>query len=397
MERIYLDNAATTRVRDEVLNEMLPYMKNEYGNANSQHCFGREALRGVDQARRIIASAINAQPSEVYFTSGGTESDNWAILGVAEAYADRGKHIITSSIEHHAVLHTCAALEKRGYEITYLSVDSDGFIDMDAYRNALRDDTILVTIMLANNEIGSIQPIAEIAKLAHDKGALVHTDAVQAFAGMTCKINELQVDLMTISGHKIGGVKGVGALYKSNKIRLARYAYGGGQERSMRAGTLNVPGIVAFGKAVELLHNASIADYTAGIASIRDRFISRVDNEIDEVYFNGTRDMNRRLVGNASYSFAYVEGESLLLSLDMKGIAVSSGSACSSGSLDPSHVLLAIGREEGLSQGTIRFSFGADNTIEQVDKVVDELIIIVRRLRELSPLFNQKKSGGMYV
>lgn len=397
MDRIYMDNAATTRLKPAVLEQMLPYLKEDFGNASSQHSFGREAGAAVDAARRSVANSIGAQPSEIFFTSGGTESDNWAIIGAAEAYNAKGKHIITSSIEHHAVLHTCAYLEKQGYEVTYLPVDSDGIIDMEAYRAALRDDTILVTVMLANNEIGTIQPIAEIASLAHARGAIMHTDAVQAYASMTCNVVELGVDIMTISAHKIGGPKGVGALYKSNKIRLGRHIHGGGQERSMRAGTLNVPAIVGFGEAVSLLHNSGLTEYRANVAAVRDYFISRVESTIDEVYLNGSRDMDKRLIGNASFSFRYIEGEALLLSLDMAGIAVSSGSACSSGSLDPSHVLMAIGRPSGLAQGTIRFSFNQDNTKQEVDKVVEVLAKVVDRLRALSPLFNQKKSGGQYV
>lgn len=400
MDRIYLDNAATTRIDDEVFVDMLPYLRDTYGNASSQHWYGREATKAVDQARRTIAEVLKCVASEVFFTSGGTESDNWAIRGVAEVYAHKGNHIITSAIEHPAVLNTLKYLERRGYDVTYLPVDSQGFISIKDLEDAITDKTILITIMFANNEIGTIQPMADIVRVAHEHDILVHTDAVQAMGSVNVNLKDYPVDLMSISGHKIYGPKGIGILYKSNRVKLGKFMIGGEQERGMRAGTLNTAGIVGIASAMSQIGGVYFRNKIRNLARMRMAFIKEVQNKIPFVHLNGPQDDIDgvvRLAGNANFSFEFIEGEALLLRLDLEGISVSSGSACSSGSLEPSHVLLACGVDIALAHGSIRFSFGKYNTREEMKIVVDKLAKIVEQLRELSPLFNQAKGEGSYV
>ena len=387
--RIYLDHAATTPLDPEVLREMLPYFSDIFGNASSQHAFGQEAIAAVDRAREQVARAIGAQKNEIYFTSGGTESDNWAIRGIAEASAKKGKHIISSSIEHHAVLHALKDLENRGYEVTYLPVDGEGRVRVKDATDAMREDTILVTIMTANNEVGTIQPIREIAREAKKRGILVHTDAVQAVGAIPVDVKELGVDALSISGHKFYGPKGVGALYVRNGVRLTRLLYGGGQERTMRGGTYNTPAIVGMGAALEKAVREMDA-VSKKVSALRDHFVKRVLSEIDHVTLNGATGADR-LPSNANIGFRFVEGESILFTLDSFGIAVSSGSACSSGSLDPSHVLLAMGVPAERAHGTIRFSFGKANSEEDVDYTVDRLKETITKLRAFSPLYSAYK------
>lgn len=389
MKEIYLDNAATTRVDERVVKKMLPYFTEIYGNANSQHGYGRAAQEAVDEARDTIAKIIGAKPAEVYFTSGGTESDNWALRGTCKAQAHKGKHVIISKIEHAAMLTTAHELEKEGFEFSYIGVDSDGFINLDELEKAIRPDTILIACMYANNEVGTIEPIKEIVKIAKKHNITVFTDAVQAMGAIDINVDELGVDLMSFSSHKFHGPKGMGALYIRTGVPLARLISGGHQERTRRGGTTNVPGVVGFAEALRLTREDLEKDGKY-VASLRDRFISRVQNEIPYVRLNGPKDGSKRLPNNADFSFEYIEGESILFSLDLAGIAVSSGSACSSGSLEPSHVLLAIGVPEELAHGSIRFTFGRDNTVEEVDYTVDKLKEIVTRLRAMSPLFDLK-------
>lgn len=389
MRKIYLDHAATTRVDQRVIQKMLPYMSEVYGNANSQHFFGRDAQKAVDEARDTIAKLIGALPSEIYFTSGGTEADNWAIKGIAEV--SNGKHIITTKIEHPAVLETCKQLAKQGYDITYVNVDSDGVVDLTELENSIRRDTALIACMYANNEIGTIQPIEQIVKIAKAKNVPVFTDAVQAVPCMRIDVKKLGVDLMSFSSHKFGGPKGVGVLYVRNGLKTGRLIAGGHQERTKRGGTTNVPGVVGMAEALRLTYETLDSD-VAYVKKLRDTFIDRVQNEIPFSHLNGHRE--NRVAGNADFSFDFIEGESILFSLDMAGIAVSSGSACSSGSLEPSHVLLAIGVEVARAHGTIRFSFGKDNTLEEVNYVVDKLKEIVERLRSMSPLYSVDKKDS---
>ena len=384
---IYFDHAATTPLCKQALEKMMPYFSEVFGNPNSQHVFGRESVKAVDEARDTIAKIINAKPNEVYFTSGGTESDNWALRGIAHAYKSKGKHIIISPIEHAAMLSTAKALSKEGYEISYMKVDSEGFIDLEHLKSIVREDTVLVACMLANNEVGTIEPIKEMAKIAHEKGALAFTDAVQAAGVIKTDVVELGVDLMSMSSHKIYGPKGVGALYVKNGVKIANLINGGHQERTKRGGTTNVPGIVGFAEAFKIADNEREENFKY-VSSLRDRFIDRVLAEVPFVKLNGPR--QNRLPANADFSFEYIEGESILFSLDLDGIAVSSGSACSSGSLEPSHVLLSMGVEEALAHGSIRFSFGKHNTIEEIDYAVDSLKNAVERLRQMSPLFTIK-------
>ncbi len=384
---IYFDHAATTPVDKKVLEKMLPYFTDIFGNPNSQHVFGRESVKAVDEARDSIAKIINAKPSEVYFTSGGTESDNWAIRGVAKARENKGKHIIISPIEHAAMLATAKELAKDGFEIEYMKVDCDGVVDLEHLKSIVREDTIFVGCMLANNEVGTIEPIKEIAEIAHAKGAVCFTDAVQAAGVLKTDVKELGVDMMSMSSHKIYGPKGVGALYIRNGLKVNSILTGGHQERTKRGGTTNVPGIVGFAEAFKIADENREKNFVY-VSSLRDRFIDRVMAEVPFVKLNGSR--KNRLPANADFSFEYIEGESILFSLDIAGIAVSSGSACSSGSLEPSHVLLALGLPEALAHGSIRFSFGKHNTIEEIDYAVDVLKEAVNRLREMSPLFNAK-------
>ena len=385
---IYFDHAATTPLAKEVLDKMMPYLTEVYGNANSQHVFGREAVKGVDNARDTIAKLINCKSSELYFTSGGTEADNWALRGIAHAHKNKGKHIIISPIEHAAMLVTAKELTKEGFEVDYMKVDADGFIDLEHLKSIIREDTILVACMLANNEVGTIEPIKEMAKIAHEKGAFAFTDAVQAAGVLDIDVKDLGVDLMSMSSHKIYGPKGVGALYIRNGLKVDSIITGGHQERTKRGGTTNVAGVVGFAEAFKI----AIAEREKNfeyITSLRDRFIDRILQEVPYVKLNGPYKTNR-LPANADFSFEFIEGESILFSLDIAGIAVSSGSACSSGSLEPSHVLLSLGLPEELAHGSIRFSFGKHNTIEEVDYAVEEIKSAVKRLREMSPLFNAK-------
>ncbi|TDX47989.1 cysteine desulfurase [Orenia marismortui] len=387
MKRIYMDNGATTQTDVEVLEAMRPYFTDIFGNASSFHSFGREARNAVTEARDKVASLISADNStEIIFTSGGTEADNYAIKGVASALERKGKHIITSAVEHHAVLHTCKYLEKkRGFEVTYLSVDEDGMVDPQAVKDAIREDTILVTIMLANNEVGSIQPIAEIGEITKEAGVIFHTDAVQAVGTITVDVNQLNVDLLSLSGHKFNAPKGVGALYIRKGTRIDKFMHGGAQERNRRATTENVPGIVGLGKAAEIALN-NMDQKAKKLEKMRDRLINGIEEKIDHVKLNGHR--TKRLPGNVNFSLKYIEGESILMKLDLEGIAASSGSACTSGSLDPSHVLLAMGLSHEVAHGSLRLTLGKYNTEEEVDKVLEVLPKVVADLRAMSPIYN---------
>lgn len=381
---IYLDNAATTKTSPEVVEAMLPYFTENYGNPSSVYGFASANKEVITKQREIIAGVLGAKANEIYFTAGGTESDNWALTAAAEAYADKGKHIITSRIEHHAILHTCAYLEKRGYEVTYLDVDEYGLVDPAAVEAAIRPDTILISIMFANNEIGTIEPIAEIGKIAHAHGILFHTDAVQAFAHVPINVDACGIDMLSASGHKLNGPKGIGFLYIRKGVKIRSFIHGGAQERKRRAGTENVPGIVGLGKAVELAA-ASVKERMERETEIRDYMIARIEKEIPYCRLNGDR--VKRLPNNVNFSFRFIEGESLLIMLDMKGICASSGSACTSGSLDPSHVLLAIGLPHEIAHGSLRMTLSEETTKEDVDYVVDNLKEIVKQLRGMSPLY----------
>lgn len=387
MKRIYMDNAATTRVTEPVFEAMRPYFCEIFGNPSSVHAFGREARKAVEQARRQVAAALGAQAGEIYFTGSGTEADNWALRGAAYAQKARGRHIITTQIEHHAVLHAAEQLEKEGFEVTYLPVDEDGVVSLEALEKALRPDTTLVSIMAANNEIGAIQPIREAAKLAKAHGALFHTDAVQAIGCVPIDVKADGIDLLSLSGHKFHAPKGVGALYIRSGVKLQRLIYGGAQEKTQRGGTENVASIVGMGKAIELAME-SMESRNAYVSGLRDRLIEGILRRIPETRLNGHR--TQRLSGNVNVSIRYIEGEALLLSLDMKGIAGSSGSACTSGSLDPSHVLLAIGLPHEIAHGSLRLSLSEENTAEEVDYTIDALVEIVERLRAMSPLYEKK-------
>ncbi len=389
----YFDHAATTPVDPRVLQKMLPYFTENFGNPNSQHACGRRAAAAVDEARDTVASLIGAKPSEIYFTSGGTESDNWALRGAAHANAERGKHLIVSAVEHPAMIATARELQKEGFEVTFAAVDEFGKVDVEELRKSIRPDTTFIGVMTANNEIGTIQPIAEISALARERGITFFTDAVQAAGALKLNVKEPTVDMLSFSGHKFYGPKGVGVLYVRSGVRVGKIITGGHQERSMRGGTTNVPGIVGLAEAFRLA-NEEMAQNNAHVSAIRDRFIARVLREIPYVKLNGHP--KDRLPNNANFSFRYIEGESLLFSLDLAGIAVSSGSACSSGSLEPSHVLLATGLPEGLAHGSIRFSFGKENTAEQIDIAVEKLKEIVVRLRNLSPLFPKELKNEVY-
>lgn len=393
MKRIYLDHAATTGLDSAVLAKMAPYFSEIFGNANSQHSFGREAVRGVDEARDTIASLIGAKPNEIYFTSGGTEADNWAIRGAAHANRARGNHLIVSAVEHPAMLTTARELEKEGFEVTLAPVDEFGTVDVAKLEESIRPETVFIGVMAANNEIGTLQPLAEISEIAQRHKILFFTDAVQAAGAIPLDVNAPRVDMMSISGHKFYGPKGVGALYIRSGVKTGKILTGGHQERGMRGGTTNVPGVVGMAEALRLAV-AKLDENAAYISSLRDRFIARVQKEIPFVKLNGHP--KNRLPSNANFSFRYVEGESLLFSLDLAGIAVSSGSACSSGSLEPSHVLLATGMSEGLAHGSLRFSFGRENTAEDVDYTVDKLKEIVVKLRNLSPLFPKDMKNEVF-
>lgn len=383
MKQIYMDHGATTPVDPLVVDAMLPYFTETFGNASSLHSFGQEATSALEQSRQQVAVSIGAKPEEIIFTSGGTESDNLAIKGVAYRNSGKGKHIITSTIEHPAILNTCAYLEKEGFDVTYVPADSDGIIDMDELKKAIRDDTILISVMHANNEIGTIQPISDISKLAKEKSIYLHTDAVQSLGKIAVNVDKLGVDLLSMSSHKIHGPKGVGALYVRKGTPLQALAHGGSHERSMRAGTENISGIVGFAKAVALA-DERLVDDAKHMTQLRDSLIGKVMDSIDDVELSGHP--TNRLPNNVNLRFSFIEGESMLLFLDMKGIAISTGSACSSKSLEPSHVLTAIGLRPEDSHGSLRITLGKDNTQEEVDYVVDALVEVVGRLRAMSPI-----------
>lgn len=381
---IYLDNAATTKVAPEVLAEMLPYFSENYGNPSSIYSLGQTSLKAMTEAREIIAGAIHAKSNEIYFTASGTEADNWALKSVCETYADKGNHIITSAIEHHAILHTCEYLAKKGYQVTYVGVDENGIILLDELKKAIRPETILISICFANNEIGTIQPIREIGAIAHEKGILFHTDAVQAFGQIPVHVDECHIDMLSASAHKLNGPKGVGCLYIRTGVKIGSFIHGGAQERKRRAGTGNVTGVVGFGKAVARAMKM-LPEKAEKITELRDYLIEKLSAEIPYSRLNGDR--IKRLPNNVNFSFRFVEGESLLIMLDMKGIAASSGSACTSGSLDPSHVLLAIGLSHEVAHGSLRLTLNEENTYEEMDVVVLAIKEIVMKLRNMSPLY----------
>lgn len=388
MNRIYMDNAATTRVTEPVFEAMKPYFCEKFGNPMSVHSFGRESRRAVEEARRQVAAALNADSREIYFTGCGTESDNWALRGAAYAKGNTRRTLVTTTIEHHAILHTAEQLEKEGFKVVYVPVDEFGIVKLDEMEKAITEDVFLVSVMTANNEIGTIQPIEEIARMAHAKGALFHTDAVQAIGSVKIDVKAMGIDLLSLSGHKFHAPKGVGALYMKNSVHIERLIRGGAQERTQRAGTENLASIVGLGKAIELA-TADIDAHNARLTGMRDHMISEILARIPETRLNG--DAKRRLPGNVNVSVRYIEGESLLLSLDLKGIAASSGSACTSGALDPSHVLLAIGLPHEVAHGSLRLTMNEENTMEEVDTVVEALVEIVKRLRAMSPLYHAEK------
>lgn len=381
---IYLDNAATTKVRQEVVDAMLPYFTTYYGNASAVYDFGGKSKEAMAEAREIIGRSLNTDPGNIYFTAGGSESDNWAIKGIAEAYREKGRHIITTKIEHHAVLHTCEYLEKHGYEVTYLDVDEKGRISPDELEKAVRKDTILISVMFANNEIGTIEPVKEIGEIAHRNGILFHTDAVQAFGQVPIDVEELHIDLLSASGHKLNGPKGIGFLYIRRGVKIPSLIHGGAQEKRKRAGTENIPGIVGLGKAVEIAM-ATMEERAQKESELRDYLIERVLSEVPYTRCNGSREY--RLPNNVSFCFRFIEGESLLIMLDMRGICGSSGSACTSGSLDPSHVLLAIGLPHEIAHGSLRLTLSEETTKEEIDETAEAVKAIVERLRSMSPLY----------
>ena len=381
---IYMDNAATTPVKPEVLDAMLPYFTEKFGNPSSIYSISSENKKAITDAREVIAKTINTTPENIYFTAGGSESDNWALKATADAYASKGKHIITTKIEHHAILHTCEYLETKGFEITYLDVDENGLVKLDELTAAIRPDTILISVMFANNEIGTIEPIAEIGKIAHEHGVLFHTDAVQAYTQVPIDVEAMNIDMMSTSGHKINGPKGIGFFYIRKGVKIKSFIHGGAQERHRRAGTENVTGIIGLAKAAEIA-TANMKERTAEEIKVRDHLIERIEKEIPYAKLNGDR--VKRLPNNVNFSFQFVEGESMLILLDSKGICASSGSACTSGSLDPSHVLLAIGLPHEIAHGSLRLTISDQITMEDADYVVDNLKEIVNHLREMSPLY----------
>ena len=383
---IYLDNAATTRTAPEVVEAMLPYFTENYGNPGGIYSLGSAGRKAVNEARRILAGALGARQEEIYFTSGGTEADNWAVKAAAEIRPDRGRHIVTTKIEHNAVLNACRYLEEQGFEVTYLDVDENGMVAPGRLKAALRPDTILISVMAANNEIGSIQPIGQIGAIARERDILFHTDAVQAFGQIPLDVEALKIDLLSASAHKMNGPKGVGMLYIRSGIELPAFVHGGAQERSRRAGTENVPGIVGFGAAVKRALG-SMEERAERETQLRDHLIRRIESEIPFCRLNGHR--SKRLPGNVSFSFSYVDGESVLIMLDMAGICASSGSACTSGSPDPSHVLLAIGLKHEEARGSLRLTLSGENTREELDTAVDSLKEIIQRLRDMSPLYQE--------
>ena len=381
---IYMDNAATTPVKPEVLDAMLPYFTEKFGNPSSIYSISSENKKAITDAREVIAKTINTTPENIYFTAGGSESDNWALKATADAYASKGKHIITTKIEHHAILHTCEYLETKGFEITYLDVDENGLVKLDELTAAIRPDTILISVMFANNEIGTIEPIAEIGKIAHEHGVLFHTDAVQAYTQVPIDVEAMNIDMMSTSGHKINGPKGIGFLYIRKGVKIKSFIHGGAQERHRRAGTENVTGIIGLAKAAEIA-TANMKERTAEEIKVRDHLIERIEKEIPYAKLNGDR--VKRLPNNVNFSFQFVEGESMLILLDSKGICASSGSACTSGSRDPSQVLLAIGLPHEIAHGSLRLTISDQITMEDADYVVDNLKEIVNHLREMSPLY----------
>ena len=381
---IYLDNAATTKTAPEVVQAMLPWFTENYGNPSSIYSLGTECKKAVSEAKDIIAGSLGAASNEIYFTAGGSEADNWALKAAAEAYASKGKHIITSKIEHHAILHTCEYLEKKGCEITYVNVDENGIVKLDELEKAIRPDTILISIMFANNEIGTVQPIKEIGEIASRHNVLFHTDAVQAYGQLSINVDECHIDMLSASGHKLNGPKGIGFLYIRKGIKIRSFIHGGQQERGRRAGTENVPGIVGMGAAAKRAFSI-LEEKRAKETELRDYLIEQIEKEIPYCRLNGDR--NRRLPNNVNFSFRFVEGESLLIMLDMKGICASSGSACTSGSLDPSHVLLAIGLPHEIAHGSLRLTLNEENTKEEMDTTVAAIKEIVTKLRNMSPLY----------
>ena len=392
MKTTYMDYSATTYVKPEVLDAMMPFFTEKFGNPSSFYGISRETKMAIDNARAQVAKAINCDPNEVYFTGGGSEADNWAIKGIATAHMKKGNHIITTKIEHHAVLHTCEFLEKFGFEVTYLDVNEEGFVDLKQLEEAITDKTILVSIMFANNEIGTIQPIKEIGALCREKKVLFHTDAVQAVGSVPVDVKEMNIDLLSLAGHKLYGPKGIGALYIRRGIRIDNLIHGCGQERGRRAGTENIPGVVGLGKAIELA-TENIEENRARLTVLRDKLIDGILERIPYARLNGPRG-DKRLPGNSNISFEFIEGESILLSLDFEGICASSGSACTSGSLDPSHVLLAIGLPHEKAHGSLRTTLGAASTEEDVEKLLNELPPIIERLRNMSPLWYDFKRKG---
>ena len=381
---IYMDNAATTKVKREVVDAMVPYFVEQYGNPSSVYSFATESKKAVDDARDIIAKSLNTTSKDIYFTAGGTESDNWALKEAARAYKSKGKHIITTKIEHHAILHTCESLEKEGYEITYIDVDERGIVKVDELEKAIKEDTILISVMFANNEIGTVQPIKEIGAIARKHNIVFHTDAVQAYGHINIDVDDMNIDMLSASGHKLNGPKGIGFLYIRKGLKLRSFIHGGAQERRRRAGTENVTGIVGFAKAVEIAIN-NMESRIEKEQELRDRLIDGILKRVPYTRLNGDR--NKRLPNNVNLSFQFIEGESLLIMLDMKGICASSGSACTSGSLDPSHVLLAIGLPHEIAHGSLRLTVSEDNTEEEVDYVVNAVADIVEKLRNMSPLY----------
>lgn len=381
---IYLDNAATTKTRPEVVEAMLPYFTEFYGNPSSVYEFSDISKKAVAVARETIADSLGAKPNEIYFTAGGTEADNWAMIATAEAYANKGKHIITTGIEHHAILHTGEYLEKKGFEVTYLNVDENGVVKLDELKKAIRPDTILISVMFANNEIGTIEPVKEIGQIAKEHGILFHTDAVQAFGHIPINVDDCHIDMLSASGHKINGPKGIGFLYIRTGVKSRSFIHGGAQERKRRAGTENVPGIAGFGKAVEIAMK-TMEERQRKETELRNYLMDRVMAEVPYTRINGHR--KNRLSNNVNFAFQFIEGESLLIMLDMKGICGSSGSACTSGSLDPSHVLLAIGLPHEIAHGSLRLTLNEYNTKEEMDYVVESIKEIVEKLRGMSPLY----------
>lgn len=391
MRNVYMDYAATTYVKPEVLEEMIPYFTEKYGNPSSFYGISRETKMALDKARNRVAKALNCEQNEVYFTGGGSEADNWAIKGVATANSKKGNHIITTKIEHHAVLHTCEYLEKHGFEVTYLNVDKEGFVDLEELKNAITDKTILVSIMFANNEIGTIQPVKEIGEICRERKVLFHTDAVQAVGNVDIDVKDMNIDLLSLAGHKIYGPKGIGALYIRKGVRIDNLIHGGGQERARRAGTENTPSIVGLGKAIELA-TENIEEHNNHLIKLRDRLIEGL-LKVPHTRLNGPMG-DKRLPGNSNITFEFIEGESILLSLDFEGVCASSGSACTSGSLDPSHVLLAIGLPHELAHGSLRLTLGDSSSEEDVDYVLEVVPPIIERLRNMSPLWEDYLKEG---